>query len=114
MTQIKQGDIIIANLNPKQGHEQQGFRPLLVLSNDIVDQYSNVVIVAPISSTERRLPLYIDLPKNLKTNGVVLLDQLTTIDYRARGQKSRSGIEGIFTRSFRCGSTNLQDLKKSY
>lgn len=90
MTQIKQGDIIIANLNPKQGHEQQGFRPLLVLSNDIVDQYSNVVIVAPISSTERRLPLYIDLPKNLKTNGVVLLDQLTTIDYRARGQKAEA------------------------
>lgn len=96
MTQIKQGDIIIANLNPKQGHEQQGFRPLLVLSNDIVHQYSNVVIVAPISSTERRLPLYIDLPKNLKTNGVVLLDQLTTIDYRARGAKKSEAVSKEF------------------
>ena len=96
MTQIKQGDIIIANLNPKQGHEQQGFRPLLVLSNDIVDQYSNVVIVAPISSTERRLPLYIDLPKNLKTNGVVLLDQLTTIYYRARGAKKAEAVSKEF------------------
>ena len=100
MTQIKQGDIIIANLNPKQGHEQQGFRPLLVLSNDIVDKYSNVVIVAPISSTERRLPLYIDLPKNLKTNGVVLLDQLTTIDYLARGAKKPKRYRRNFYKKF--------------
>ena len=66
------------------GHEQQGFRPVIVLSNNIVSQYTNVVITAPVSTTQRRLPLYYDLPGNLNTKGTVLLDQLVTLDYQAR------------------------------
>ncbi|MCL2722781.1 MAG: type II toxin-antitoxin system PemK/MazF family toxin [Treponema sp.] len=69
------------------GHEQQGFRPVIILSNDIVSQYTNVVIVAPISTTQRRLPLYYNLPDNLNTKGTVLLDQLVTLDYKARSFK---------------------------
>jgi mRNA interferase MazF len=80
----QQGDIIKLDLNPRKGHEQQGFRPVIVLSNNIVSQYTNVVIVAPISTTQRRLPLYRDLPDNLNTKGSVLLDQLVTLDYKAR------------------------------
>ena len=80
----QQGDIIKLNLNPRMGHEQQGFRPVIVLSNNIVPQYTNVVIVAPISTTQRRLPLYYDLPGNLSTKGTVLLDQLVTLDFRVR------------------------------
>jgi mRNA interferase MazF len=80
----QQGDIIKLDLDPRKGHEQQGFRPVIILSNNIVSQYTNVVIVAPISTTQRRLPLYRDLPDNLKTKGTVLLDQLVTLDYKAR------------------------------
>jgi mRNA interferase MazF len=80
----QQGDIIKVNLNPSKGHEQQGFRPVIVLSNNIVSQFTKVVIVAPISSTTRRLPLYRDLPKGLKTSGTVLLDQIVTLDYTVR------------------------------
>ena len=80
----QQGDIIKLDLNPRKGHEQQGFRPVIVLSNNIVSQYTNVVIVAPISTTQRKLPLYRNLPDNLNTKGSVLLDQLVTLDYKAR------------------------------
>ena len=80
----QQGDIIKLNLNPRLGHEQQGFRPVIVLSNNIVPLYANVVIAAPISTTQRRLPLYFDLPDSLNTKGTVLLDQLITLDYKAR------------------------------
>ena len=80
----QQGDIIKLNLNPRMGHEQQGFRPVIVLSNDIVSSYTNVVIAAPISMTQRRFPLYRNLPDNLTTKGIVLLDQLVTLDYKAR------------------------------
>ena len=80
----QQGDIIKLDLDPRKGHEQQGFRPVIVLSNNIVSQYTNVVIAAPISTTQRRLPLYRDLPDNLNTKGTVLLDQLVTLDYKAR------------------------------
>jgi mRNA interferase MazF len=84
MVAPRQGDIIKLNLNPRKGHEQQGFRPVIVLSNNIVSQYTNVVIAAPISTTKRRLPLYRDLPDNLITKGTVLLDQIVTLDYNAR------------------------------
>jgi len=68
----QQGDIIKIGLDPRVGHEQQGFRPVIILSNNIISKYTNVVIAAPISSTQRRLPLYYDLPDNLNTKGTVL------------------------------------------
>jgi mRNA interferase MazF len=83
----QQGDIIKVDLNPRKGHEQQGFRPVIVLSNNIVQKYANVVIAAPISTTQRRLPLYHDLPDDLITKGTVLLDQLITLDYKARSSQ---------------------------
>ena len=89
----QQGDIIAIDLDPRMGHEQQGFRPVIVLSNNIVSQYTNVVIVAPISTTKRQLPLYQNLPDNLTTKGTVLLDQLVTLDYKARSFKF---IETVF------------------
>jgi mRNA interferase MazF len=79
-----QGDIIKINLNPKQGHEQAGYRPYICLSNKIISDIANIAIFAPISNTKRNYPLYIKL-NGTKTTGAVLLDQLVTIDYNARG-----------------------------
>ena len=79
-----QGDIIKINLDPKKGHEQAGYRPYICLSNKIVSDYANIAIFAPISNTKRKYPLYVPLQKT-KTTGNVLLDQLVTIDYNARG-----------------------------
>jgi len=78
-----QGDIIKINLNPKQGHEQQGYRPYICLSNKIISDMANIAIFAPISNTKRNYPLYIKL-EDTKTTGSVLLDQIVTIDYNAR------------------------------
>ena len=78
-----QGDIIKINLNPKRGHEQQGCRPYICLSNKIISDIANIAVFAPISNTKRNYPLYIKL-RGAKTTGVVLLDQLVTIDYNAR------------------------------
>jgi len=79
-----QGDIIKINLNPKQGHEQAGYRPYICLSNKIISGIANIAVFAPISNTKRSYPLYIKL-SGTKTTGSVLLDQLVTIDYNARG-----------------------------
>lgn len=80
---VKQGDIIKMNLDPKQEHEQQGYRPYICLSYHGVSDYANIAIFAPISNTERNYPLYVPL-KGTKSSGKVLLDQLVTIDYNAR------------------------------
>ena len=78
-----QGDIININLNPKKGHEQQGYRPYICLSNKIISNNANIAVFAPISQTERKYPMYIQLEDTI-TKGVVMLDQLVTIDYNAR------------------------------
>jgi mRNA interferase MazF len=78
-----QGDIIKINLDPKQGHEQMGCRPYICLSNRLISAYVNIAVFAPISNTKRQYPLYISL-SNTETTGVVMLDQLVTIDYNAR------------------------------
>jgi mRNA interferase MazF len=79
----QQGDIIKINLDPKMGHEQKGYRPYIALSHRLISEYANIAIFAPISNTSRTYPLYVPLRKT-KTTGVVLLDQLVTIDYNAR------------------------------
>jgi len=82
---VKQGDIIKVNLDPKQGHEQKGYRPYLALSNRIIAQTSNIAVFAPISNTAREYPFYYPLKNaKTKTQGKVLLDQLVAIDYNAR------------------------------
>jgi len=78
-----QGDIIKINLDPKQGHEQKGYRPYICLSHRLVSDYANIAVFAPISNTTRRYPLYVSL-ENTRSTGVVMLDQLVTIDYNAR------------------------------
>ncbi|AXQ78495.1 type II toxin-antitoxin system PemK/MazF family toxin [Streptococcus chenjunshii] len=83
MVSIKQGSIIKISLDPKQGHEQKGYRPYICLSHSVVTKYSNIAIFAPISNTKRDYPFYVPL-KGTKTTGKVLLDQLVTIDFNAR------------------------------
>lgn len=78
-----QGDIIRINLNPKLGHEQQGYRPYICLSNKIISDIANIAVFAPISNTSRQYPLYIKL-QGTQTTGSVLLDQVVAIDYNAR------------------------------
>jgi mRNA interferase MazF len=90
-----QGDIIKINLNPKQGHEQKGCRPYICLSHHLVSDYANIAVFAPVSNTSRRYPLYVPL-KETKSTGVVLLDQLVTIDYNARQWSYIETVSGNF------------------
>jgi mRNA interferase MazF len=93
-----QGDIIKINLNPKKGHEQMGYRPYVVLSNKHISDYANIAVFAPISNTKRSYPLYIPLAKT-KTTGVVMLDQLVTIDYNARPFKYVETVNDNYLKS---------------
>ena len=85
MKQIKQGQIYFANLNPIKGHEQGGYRPVLILQNDILNKFLNTVIIAPITKNLKAKGYLTTYFLNKKTSGlkfdsVVLLFQLRTID----------------------------------
>ena len=80
---LKQGDIIKLNLNPTKGHEQAGYRPVLVVNNASFSRASNMIIVCPITNTDRKNPMHVHLAE-LETTGFVMCDQVRAVDIRAR------------------------------
>jgi len=81
---VKQGDIIKLNFNPQSGHEQAGFRPAVVISNDFFNEKVNMTIVCPITNTNRPFPLHVVLDERTATTGVVLCEHIKAIDLEAR------------------------------
>lgn len=84
---VSQGDIIKINLNPTKGHEQAGYRPALVISNDFFNVKTNLVIACPITNTNNRFPLHIELDKRTQTTGVILCEHIKSLDLASRGYK---------------------------
>ena len=82
--QPKQGDIIIANLNPTKGREQQGKRPVLIVNNNDYYRLTGLLIICPISRTDNEFPMHLSLPSSLKTEGAVLTQHIRTIDPQER------------------------------
>lgn len=61
-----------------------GRRPSLVLINDILNQHSSLVLVWPITNTNKKQPFHIELDGRTQTTGVILCDQEKMLDVRAR------------------------------
>ena len=83
---VKQGDIVKLDLNPTKGHEQAGYRPVLIVSNASFSRASNMLLVCPITNTDRKNPIHVHL-RGLKTTGFVMCDQVRAIDVQARDCK---------------------------
>lgn len=81
---VKQGDIIKLSFNPQKGHEQSGFRPALVISNDIFNKNANLTILCPITNTNNNFPLHVPLDKRTQTTGVILCEHIKSLDLNAR------------------------------
>ena len=84
---FKQGDIVVMNFNPQQGYEQSGKRPAIILSNNILNEHSSLVLVCPITNTNKKHPFHIELDERVQTTGVILCDQAKMLDIRARKAK---------------------------
>jgi mRNA interferase MazF len=85
---MKRGDIYLANLAPRSGSEQQGRRPVLIVSHNAFNQTQTwrSIIVIPIStslSQAKRSLTVIPIPQgmgNLSANSFALCHQVTTLD----------------------------------
>jgi mRNA interferase MazF len=78
------GDIIWLSFNPQAGAEQSGRRPALVLSPKLYNSRVGLVLVCPITSRVKSYPFEVLLPEDLKISGVVLSDQIKSLDWKAR------------------------------
>ncbi len=81
---VKQGTIIKINFNPQAGHEQAGYRPAVVISNDIFNDKTKLSIVCPITNTNNHFPLHIPLDNRTKTTGVILCEHIKALDLNSR------------------------------
>ena len=81
---VKQGTIIKINFNPQAGHEQAGYRPAVVISNDIFNEKAKLAIVCPITNTNNHFPLHIPLDERTKTTGVILCEHIKSLDLNSR------------------------------
>ena len=81
---VKQGTIIKINFNPQVGHEQAGYRPAVVISNNIFNNKTKLAIVCPITNTDNKFPLHIPLDKRTKTKGVILCEHVKSLDLKNR------------------------------
>ena len=84
---IQKNEIYYADLNPVQGSEQGGIRPVLIIQNDVGNRHSPTVICAAITSkmNKAKLPTHIEIDASeygIEKDSVILLEQLRTIDKR--------------------------------
>ena len=84
MSRIFKGEIYLADLNPTIGSEIAKTRPVLIVSNDINNQYAATVTIVPITSTTEKIyPFEVFLPKGeggLTNDSKAKANQIRTID----------------------------------
>ncbi len=68
----------------RQGREQQGYRPVFVVSPLKYNRMASMVLACPITSRQKGLSFEVPLTEGMKTSGVILSDQIKSLDWRAR------------------------------
>lgn len=80
---VERGELYFANLDPVEGSEQGGVRPVLIIQNDTGNKFSTTTIVAPITSykhNKKEIPTHYILNRILENKSFVLMEQIRVID----------------------------------
>jgi mRNA interferase MazF len=78
------GDVVWVDFTPQVGHEQAGRRPAVVLSPRIYNEKAGLAILCSVTSQVKGYPFEVVLPAGLPFRGVILADQLKSLDWRQR------------------------------
>jgi mRNA interferase MazF len=80
----RRGDIVWITLNPQAGHEQAGRRPTLILTPEAYNSKAGLAILCPITYQVKGYPFEVKIPETLPIKGVILSDQIKSLDWRIR------------------------------
>jgi len=80
----RRGDLVWLSFDPQAGHEQAGRRPAFVVSPEPYNRKTGLFLACPITSMRKGYPFEVPLPAGLPVEGVILADQLKSLDWRAR------------------------------
>jgi mRNA interferase MazF len=82
----QKGDLVILTFDPQAGHEQQGRRSALIISNDLFNERVGLAIACPITNTDRKFPFHVAVNSE-HFSGFIMSEQVKSIDYNARKVK---------------------------
>jgi mRNA interferase MazF len=98
----RKGDFVAVTFDPQSGHEQRGRRPALVVSNTLFNEHTGLVIVCPVTNTDRDFPFHVRVVDGTNVTGFIMVEQVKSIDFRARkakriGRASDSVLEEVLS-----------------
>ena len=88
----ERGDVVW--LHPQSGHEQAGHRLALVLSPHRYNKLTGLMLCCPLTTSIKGYPFEVPTLVNDK-QGVVLADQVKSLDWRARRAKNAGAVESM-------------------
>lgn len=94
----RRGDIVWLTFNPQAGHEQAGRRPAVVLSPLSYNAKVGLALLCPITSAVKGYPFEVNLPHGLPISGVILADQVKSLDWQARAVEFICALPDAITR----------------
>jgi len=80
----RRGDLVWISFDHQAEHEQAGRRPAFVLSPESYNRKTGLFLACPISSKLKGYPFEVPLPDGLDVSGVILADQIKSLDWKAR------------------------------
>jgi len=80
--EIVQYQIVLVNLDHTIGGEIKKTRPSVIISPDEMNRYLDTIVISPITNSSRNYPTRVKI-KHDKTNGWIVLDQISTV-YKQR------------------------------
>jgi mRNA interferase MazF len=87
------GDVVWVRFTPQAGHEQAGHRPAVVVSPADYNRALGLALVMPVTNRAKGYPFEVPMPAGGDVTGVILSDQLKSIDWRARGVQFKGRLD---------------------
>ncbi|MBN1224783.1 MAG: endoribonuclease MazF [Candidatus Aminicenantes bacterium] len=78
------GDLVWLSFSPQAGSEQAGRRPALVISPKAYNLKVGLILACPVTTSIKNYPFEVKLPDGLSLAGVILSDQIKSLDWNAR------------------------------
>lgn len=88
----ERGDVVWLNFTPQAGHDQGGHRPALVLSPASYNRKTGLMLCCPITGQVKGYPFEVAVEGDASVSGVILTDQVKSLDWRARQAKRKGRI----------------------
>lgn len=90
----ERGDLVWIAFDPQAGHEQAGRRPGLVVTPRTYNVKAGLALICPVTSRVKGYPFEVPLPDGDRVSGVILADQIRSLDWAARQAEKISIVDG--------------------